>query len=52
MDSILTQKILLFSRYPKPGTQNPIVTLRVVDLKDPERIHMRDVQPPQILQNE
>ncbi|KAI8121048.1 hypothetical protein FF38_12632 [Lucilia cuprina] len=39
-------------RYPKPGTQNPTVTLRVVDLKNTERIHTRDVQPPQVLQNE
>ncbi|XP_013101716.2 inactive dipeptidyl peptidase 10 isoform X1 [Stomoxys calcitrans] len=39
-------------RYPKPGTQNPHITLKVVDLKDPEKFRMREVQPPNILQDE
>ncbi|EDX03979.1 GD22563 [Drosophila simulans] len=39
-------------RYPKPGTQNPTVTLRVADLKDPLKVHVTDLHPPQIIANE
>ncbi|XP_039952053.1 inactive dipeptidyl peptidase 10 [Bactrocera tryoni] len=39
-------------RYPKPGTQNPIAKLRVADIQNPEDIKIRDLQPPQVLQNE
>ncbi|KAH8333609.1 hypothetical protein KR059_001206, partial [Drosophila kikkawai] len=39
-------------RYPKPGTQNPTVTLRVADLKDPQKVHITDLRPPQILAHE
>lgn len=39
-------------RYPKPGTQNPIVKLRVADLADPKNIRIRDIKPPQVLINE
>ncbi|XP_022232305.2 uncharacterized protein LOC111080796 isoform X2 [Drosophila obscura] len=39
-------------RYPKPGTQNPTVTLRVVDLKDPKKVHITNLRPPQIIANE
>ncbi|XP_030381131.1 prolyl endopeptidase FAP [Scaptodrosophila lebanonensis] len=39
-------------RYPKPGTQNPVVTLRVADLADPHNIHIKDLRPPLILQHE
>ncbi|XP_037913520.1 inactive dipeptidyl peptidase 10 isoform X3 [Hermetia illucens] len=39
-------------RYPKPGTQNPIVTLRVADLADPKNIRTRDLKPPAVLLNE
>ncbi|XP_017855027.1 inactive dipeptidyl peptidase 10 isoform X1 [Drosophila busckii] len=38
-------------RYPKPGTQNPTVTLRVVDLADPAKLRTTDLTPPQIIQN-
>ncbi|KAH8293230.1 hypothetical protein KR018_000532 [Drosophila ironensis] len=39
-------------RYPKPGTQNPTVTLRVADLKNPQKVHITDLRPPQILAHE
>ncbi|XP_034669414.1 uncharacterized protein LOC117902264 isoform X1 [Drosophila subobscura] len=39
-------------RYPKPGTPNPTVTLRVVDLKDPKKVHITSLRPPQIIANE
>ncbi|SPP85818.1 uncharacterized protein LOC117588058 isoform X2 [Drosophila guanche] len=39
-------------RYPKPGTQNPTVTLRVVDLNDPKKVHITSLRPPQIIANE
>ncbi|XP_060657686.1 uncharacterized protein LOC132792360 isoform X1 [Drosophila nasuta] len=39
-------------RYPKPGTQNPTVKLRVADLTDPQKIHITDLKPPKIIQNE
>ncbi|KAH8404406.1 hypothetical protein KR222_011025 [Zaprionus bogoriensis] len=39
-------------RYPKPGTQNPTVTLRVADLTDPQKIHTTDLKPPKIIQHE
>ncbi|XP_064553883.1 uncharacterized protein Dpp10 isoform X2 [Drosophila montana] len=39
-------------RYPKPGTQNPTVTLRVADLAVPEKIHIIDLKPPKIIENE
>ncbi|XP_043070568.1 inactive dipeptidyl peptidase 10 isoform X2 [Drosophila grimshawi] len=39
-------------RYPKPGTQNPTVTLRVANLSDPQKIHIVDLKPPKILQKE
>ncbi|XP_017111403.1 uncharacterized protein LOC108135250 isoform X1 [Drosophila elegans] len=39
-------------RYPKPGTQNPTVTLRVADLKDPQNVRTTDLHPPQILAHE
>ncbi|XP_033237033.1 uncharacterized protein Dpp10 isoform X3 [Drosophila pseudoobscura] len=39
-------------RYPKPGTQNPTITLRVADLKDPKKVHITNLRPPQIIANE
>ncbi|GLV36131.1 Dipeptidyl peptidase 10 [Carabus blaptoides fortunei] len=33
-------------RYPKPGTNNPQVVLRVADLADPGNIRTKDVRPP------
>ncbi|KAJ1526921.1 hypothetical protein ONE63_008469 [Megalurothrips usitatus] len=33
-------------RYPKPGTPNPIVTLRVANLTVPSDIRTRDLEPP------
>ncbi|KAJ8870518.1 hypothetical protein PR048_029541 [Dryococelus australis] len=33
-------------RYPKAGTQNPLVTLWVADLADPKNIRTRDLKPP------
>ncbi|EDW76193.2 uncharacterized protein Dwil_GK14793 [Drosophila willistoni] len=39
-------------RYPKPGTQNPTVTLRVADLANPQKIQIKDLRPPKILENE
>lgn len=37
-------------RYPKPGTNNPQVTLYVADLADPGNIRTKPVRPPLILQ--
>ncbi|KAL7741855.1 hypothetical protein ACLKA6_012072 [Drosophila palustris] len=39
-------------RYPKPGTPNPTFALRVADLSDPLKIHITDLKPPTIIQNE
>lgn len=33
-------------RYPKPGSPNPLVTLKVSDLADPKNIRTRDIKPP------
>ncbi|XP_055372089.1 inactive dipeptidyl peptidase 10 isoform X2 [Condylostylus longicornis] len=33
-------------RYPKPGTQNPEVTLKVADLANPKNIVTKHVRPP------
>lgn len=33
-------------RYPKPGTNNPQVVLRVADLADPGNIRTKEVRPP------
>lgn len=38
-------------RYPKAGTRNPEVTLRVADLADPSNIGMKTLKPPVILKN-
>ncbi|KAI7815344.1 DPP10, partial [Rhyzopertha dominica] len=38
-------------RYPKAGTKNPEVTLRVADLADPSNIGMRTVRPPAPCEN-
>lgn len=38
-------------RYPKPGTKNPTITLKVADLADPKNIRTRDLTPPPILAN-
>lgn len=37
-------------RYPKPGTRNPQVTLKVADLADPSNIRMKVVRPPAVLE--
>lgn len=42
---------LLISRYPKPGTKNPTITLKIADLADPKNIRTRDLTPPPILSN-
>uniref|UniRef100_A0A1A9ZFA6 Venom dipeptidyl peptidase 4 n=1 Tax=Glossina pallidipes TaxID=7398 RepID=A0A1A9ZFA6_GLOPL len=39
-------------RYPKPGTQNPFVTVRVANLSDANNIRSRDLQPPHVLLND
>ncbi|XP_037042079.1 inactive dipeptidyl peptidase 10 [Bradysia coprophila] len=39
-------------RYPKPGTQNPVATLRIADLADPKNFRIRDIKPPAVLINE
>ncbi|XP_062706955.1 prolyl endopeptidase FAP isoform X1 [Aedes albopictus] len=39
-------------RYPKPGTKNPTITLKVADLADPKSIRTRDITPPPILVNQ
>lgn len=33
-------------RYPKPGTNNPQVTLYVADLADPGNIRTKPIRPP------
>lgn len=38
-------------RYPKPGTANPMVTLKVADLADPKNIRTRDLKPPPAFAN-
>lgn len=39
-------------RYPKPGTKNPVATLKVADLADPKNFRIRDIKPPALLINE
>lgn len=39
-------------RFPKPGTPNPTVKLRVADLAEPKSIRTRDLTPPTFLMNE
>ncbi|XP_055634110.1 inactive dipeptidyl peptidase 10 isoform X2 [Toxorhynchites rutilus septentrionalis] len=39
-------------RYPKPGTRNPTVTLKIADLADPKSIRTRELTPPPILLNQ
>uniref|UniRef100_A0A336M1A4 Venom dipeptidyl peptidase 4 n=2 Tax=Culicoides sonorensis TaxID=179676 RepID=A0A336M1A4_CULSO len=39
-------------RYPKPGTPNPTVKLRVADLAEPKSIRTRDLTPPPFLMND
>lgn len=39
-------------RYPKPGTSNPTITLKVADLAEPKSIRIRDLTPPPILLNQ
>lgn len=39
-------------RYPKPGTPNPTVKLRVADIADPKSVRTRDLLPPPLLMNE
>lgn len=41
-----------FRRYPKPGTQNPIASLKIADLADPKNFRIRDIKPPAFLINE
>lgn len=41
-----------FRRYPKPGTKNPVATLKVADLADPKNFRIRDIKPPALLINE
>lgn len=43
---------ILYCRYPKPGTRNPVATLRVADLADPKNFRIRDIKPPTLLINE
>lgn len=38
--------------YPKPGTRNPVATLRVADLADPKNFRIRTIKPPALLINE
>lgn len=44
--------VFLICRYPKPGTRNPVATLRVADLADPKNFRIRDIKPPTLLINE
>ncbi|XP_046973505.1 inactive dipeptidyl peptidase 10 isoform X1 [Vanessa cardui] len=39
-------------RYPKPGTNNPIVKLTVADIADPKHIRTRHLTPPKIILEE
>lgn len=43
---------IFYFRYPKPGTQNPIATLKVADLADPKNFRIREIKPPALLINE
>ncbi|KAF9797740.1 hypothetical protein SFRURICE_017935 [Spodoptera frugiperda] len=36
-------------RYPKPGTNNPTVTLTVADIADPKHIRTRHLTPPKVI---
>lgn len=45
------KNVLLIFRYPKPGTKNPTITLKIADLADPKNIRTRDLTPPPILAN-
>lgn len=47
----IKKKLLLIYRYPKPGTKNPTITLKIADLADPKNIRTRDLTPPPILAN-
>ncbi|KAL5282068.1 hypothetical protein ACFFRR_005370 [Megaselia abdita] len=38
-------------RFPKPGTCNPAVSLKVVDLTDLKNIRRKDVRPPSSIKN-
>lgn len=44
--------LIIGYRYPKPGTPNPTVKLRVADLAEPKSIRTRDLTPPPFLMNE
>lgn len=44
--------IFFFHRYPKPGTQNPIASLKIADLADPKNFRIREIKPPVFLINE
>lgn len=46
------KQFVLPFRYPKPGTRNPVATLRVADLADPKNFRVRDIKPPAVLINE
>nr|XP_049701899.1 inactive dipeptidyl peptidase 10 isoform X1 [Helicoverpa armigera]XP_049701900.1 inactive dipeptidyl peptidase 10 isoform X2 [Helicoverpa armigera] len=39
-------------RYPKPGTNNPTVTLTVADIADPKHIRTRHLTPPKVILEE
>ncbi|XP_049879871.1 dipeptidyl aminopeptidase-like protein 6 isoform X3 [Pectinophora gossypiella] len=39
-------------RYPKPGTNNPTVSLTVADIADPKHIRTRHLTPPKIILEE
>ncbi|GBP83766.1 Inactive dipeptidyl peptidase 10 [Eumeta japonica] len=39
-------------RYPKPGTNNPTVTLTVADIADPKHIRSRHLTPPKAIVDE
>ncbi|KAL0812045.1 hypothetical protein ABMA28_009436 [Loxostege sticticalis] len=39
-------------RYPKPGTNNPTVTLTVADIADPKHIRTRHLTPPKVITEE
>ncbi|EDS27359.1 dipeptidyl-peptidase [Culex quinquefasciatus] len=48
----LERQLRRHSKYPKPGTRNPTITLRVADLADPKSIRTRELTPPPILLNQ
>ncbi|XP_053618067.1 inactive dipeptidyl peptidase 10 isoform X2 [Plodia interpunctella] len=48
-DPVKTYPEIRSVRYPKPGTNNPTVTLTVADIADPKHIRTRHLTPPKVI---